>query len=362
MKKIFTLLFLVFATVAAMAQGASFEVTQSMTTTDATGQLPRDNQTVVLTQNDDETWDLTMKDLALPSGLIGDITFKGVDVEDTGYSVYNIASNGAEGTVDRKQSPFNGKTLTLQIIEGQLSPKGAGSQRLVFELYCDGDDDFYAQGVFAAEAEEDIITLMTYYVGKSADNTTIGGAELGIVTNEEDGSIKLMFGGIANVNTEICYDPFYVEGLEMEADEMTGTYKLSGENLEATVDGTDDKIDIKSFSITLTPNDTPWVDSDGVDDDFGGDDPGVDPGMGESGNMFNVEGTLVIADPETGEEFTYTLSTDESIITAISGVKADKGESNATEIYSAGGVKLGKLQKGLNIVRSNGKTVKMMIK
>lgn len=139
MKKIFTLLFLVFATLSAMAQGVSFEVTQSMTTTDATGQLPRENQTVALTQNDDETWDLTMKDLALPSGLIGDITFKGVDVEDNGYAVYNIAANGAEGTVNRKQSPFNGKTLTLQITEGQLSPKGAGSQRLVFELYCDDD-------------------------------------------------------------------------------------------------------------------------------------------------------------------------------------------------------------------------------
>lgn len=82
MKKIFTLLFLVLATLTAIAQEKTITVTQLMTTSDNASESPlaRENQTVVLTKNEDGTWDLTMKDLAAPSFLIGDITFKNVAV------------------------------------------------------------------------------------------------------------------------------------------------------------------------------------------------------------------------------------------------------------------------------------------
>lgn len=83
--------------------------------------------------------------------------------------------------------------------------------------------------------------------------------------------------------------------------------------------------------------------------------------MGVGGDdEWSINGTLVIADPTTGDEFTYELSSDPQILTAI---KAAKGNANGeAEYFSVNGSKLQGAQKGLNIVRKDGKTIKCVVK
>lgn len=104
MKKIFTLLFLVFATVSAMADNISFTVKNTMTTTDSNlDDLTRDDQTVKLSQVGDDKWELTFVDLALNSGALGDLTFE-VDAKEN-YGVYDITANSPKATVKKENSP-----------------------------------------------------------------------------------------------------------------------------------------------------------------------------------------------------------------------------------------------------------------
>lgn len=359
MKKIFTLLFLVFATLTAMAQEKTITVTNVMTTTDGSSAQPltREDQTVVLTKNADGTWDLTMKDLAAPTFTIGDITFKGVNVEDQGYSVYYITANNIPGTVTSKSSKYNGAELYLQINgTAELSENGAGAQTIDFELFNLDDDEFYLKGLFAPASEEEPEEIVqTYFMGKSGDASCPGIAELYLYADQETGEItKLGVAGLADVSTTIGYGLINIEGVGFTMDETDGsiTLKNTDETTAATEEG--DPFTVKSFDINIKP-DYGTGDSDLDDGDLGDEDPDVTPGLD---SQFIVSGTIVIADPTTGADVTYTLSTDESILTAIKSVKNDSNA--ASGIFSVDGMKLDKIQKGLNIVRMNGKTVKII--
>lgn len=355
MKKIFTLLFFVLATLSAMAQQKTITVKNFMTTSDGFSEesLTREDQTVVLTKNTDGTWDLTMKDLAAPTFIIGDITFKGVSVEDPGYHVYYITANNIQGTVTSKSSKYNGVDLYLQINgTAELSDNGAGAQTIDFEIFNPEDDDFYFKGLFAPKSEEEPEEIVqTYYMGKSGNTTCSGIAELYLYADQETGEItKIGVAGLADVNTTINYGTINIEGIKFIMDETDGSIDI--ENTANTTATTEegDPFTVKSFKINIMPN-YGIGDSD-LDD---GDDPDVTPDLE---NQFIVSGTIVIADPTTGDDVTYTLSTDESILTAIKNINND---SNTTsEIYSINGMKLGKMQKGLNIVRMNGKTIKVV--
>ncbi|HBN47548.1 MAG TPA: hypothetical protein DD401_08245 [Prevotella sp.] len=365
MKKIFTLLFFVFATLSAMAQEKTITVTQPMTTSDNVSESPlaRDDQTVVLTKNEDGTWDLTMKDLAAPSFLIGDITFKDVTVEDPGYHVCYITSNGAVGKVESKSSKYYGAELVLQINgTAELSDNGAGAQTIDFSLFNYSDEDFEVKGLFAPKSEQEPdMVAQTYYVGTSGETTCPGMAELYLYLDQETSDVvKLGIGGLADVNTEIGYGTIYVEGVKTtvteDPDAGTMTINITNDNsTAATEDG--DPITVKSFDIDIIPNyGTGGYDLDDGGDDFGGDDfGGDDPGLD---NEFIVKGSIVIADPTTGADVKYELSSDESLITAIKGVKG--GNATVPEVYSVDGMKLEQMHKGLNIVRLNGKTIKVV--
>lgn len=361
MKKIFTLLFLVLATLTAMAQEKTITVTQLMTTSDNASESPlaRENQTVVLTKNEDGTWDLTMKDLAAPSFLIGDITFKNVAVEDPGYHVYYVTSNGAVGKVESKSSKYYGAELVLQINgTAELSDNGAGAQTIDFSLFNYNDDEFEVKGLFAAKSEQEPdMMAQAYYVGTSGEARCPGMAELYLYLDPETSDVvKLGVGGLSDVNTEIGYGMIYVEGVKttVTEDPVAGTTTINVANDHSTAVTEDgDPITVKSFDIDITPNyGIGGFDSeDGDDGDFGGEDPGM-------GSEFIVKGTIVIADPTTGADVKYELSSDETIITAVKGVESVK--TTVPEVYTIGGVKLGKMQKGLNIVRLNGKAIKVV--
>lgn len=357
MRKIFTLLFLVFAAVSAMADNVSFTVMNTMTTTDANNdELTRDGQTVKLTQVSDDKWELTFVDLALQSGALGDLTFE-VDAKYN-YGVYNITTNSPKATVKKSSSPYNGYELTLQMNYSELSPNGVGNQTLDFELYSDDHEDFYAKGLFEEKSEEDDgMVFSTYFLGKSGETTVQGGGEFLLVPTKDNDIVNVRIAGLPNVDTEIVYDQLSIDELPMTLDEANGSYNIKAENVQGYIIPDDEDADIltptiKSIDITVKPD---YGGADfNDDDDFGG----VDPGMGDNSNPGTLEGTLVLTDPTSGKDFTYTISTDESILTAIKGIKA--GTGNATEIYSVDGTKLSKLQKGLNIVRANGKTMKII--
>ncbi len=360
MKKIFTLMFFVMATLTAMA-GTSFTVTNPMTIIDNNQEsMLVENQTVELIQNDDDTWSLKFESLASSNCTIGDITFNGVTVTDKGYYVYSLQCNDATGTVTDATSPYVGKTLILQLA-GELSPKGYGSQAFTFEIFCDEDEDIYFQGSFSPdEGLVDGIIVPVYYIGKSAKGTCNGESNLGVI-NEEDGSVSFQIDGLTNVDNGEEYSTLTVSGLEMGFGDEDGVYVLKAENTVAlTEEGT--SVTVKKLDIELVSNAGPEVGDD--DMGFGDDDMGVggdDDDMGVGGEEeWTVNGTLVIADPTTGDEFTYELSTDEGTITAI---KTAKGNANgAAEYFSVNGAKLPGAHKGLNIVRKDGKTIKCVVK
>ena len=361
MKKIFTLLFFVMATLTAMA-GTSFTVTNPMTIIDNTqSSMIVANQTVEVIQNDDETWSLKFESLASDNYTIGDITFDGVTVTDKGYYVYSLQCNDATGKVTDTTSPYVGKTLILQMA-GELSPKGYGSQAFTFEIFCDEDEDIYFQGSFSPdEGMVDGIIVPVYYVGKSDKGACQGESNLGVI-NAEDGSVSFQIDGLTNVNNGEEYSTLTIDGLEMGFGDEEGVYVLQAENTTAiTEEGT--TVTVKKLDLELVSNALPAV---GDDDDmgFGGDDDmgvGGDDDMGVGGDdEWSIIGTLVIADPTTGDEFTYELSNDPQILTAIKAAKA--GANGAAEYFSVNGAKLQGAQKGLNIVRKDGKTIKCVVK
>ncbi len=361
MKKIFTLLFFVMATLTAMA-GTSFTVTNPMTIIDNDQNSTLiDEQTVEVIQNEDETWSLKFCNLISYSSTIGDITFNGVTVTDKGYSVYSLQSNNAEGTVTDAASPYYGKTLILQL-DGELSPKGYGSQAFTFEIFCEDDEDIYFQGSFSPdEGYVDGIIVPVYFLGKSDKGSCNGSAEMGVI-NEADGSVSFSIDALTNVDNGESYGAIVLSGLEMGMGDEDGVYTLQAENAEAqTTEGV--SITVKKLDIELVSNAGPAV---GDDDDmgFGDDDMGFggdDDDMGVGGEEeWSVNGTLVITDPTTGSDFTYQLSTDEGLVTAIKTAKTNT--NGTTEYFSVNGAKLSGAHKGLNIVRKDGKTVKVMVK
>lgn len=278
------------------------------------------------------------EDLAAPSFLIGDITFKDVTVEDPGYHVCYVTSNGAVGKVETKSSKYYGAELVLQINgTAELSDNGAGAQTIDFSLFNYNDDDFEVKGLFAAKSEQEPdMMAQTYYVGTSGEARCPGMAELYLYLDQETGDVvKLGVGGLSDVNTEIGYGMIYVEGVKttVTEDPAAGTTTINvadDHSTAVTEDG--DPITVKSFDIDITPN-YGIGGFDGEDgDDFGGEDPG-------QGSEFTVKGTIVIADPMTGADVKYELSSDETIITAVKGVES--GKANAPEVYSVGGIKLG---------------------
>ncbi len=365
MKKIFTLLFAVMATVSAMA-GVSFKVTNPMTVTDNTQtEVVVLEQTVELFQNEDETWSLKFYDFQSCNYDLGDITFDGIAVAGPVYYVYYLQCNEATGVVTNKTSQFYGKTLVLQMT-GQLSEKGYGSQSLTFEIFCEEDEDCYFQGSFSPdEGTVDGIVVPAYYNATSKSGSSLTGeGNLGVI-NEEDGSVTFSMDGLKNVNSGEEYSTISLPGLEMGMGEEDGVYTLKAENATA-VDENDSPITVKSLELTLVSNAGPDVQTADDDMGVGGDDDmgyGGDDDMGVGGDEmseWSVSGTLVIVDPATSEEFTYEISTDESITNSISSVKS--GANGAAEYFSLNGSKLNGAMKGINIVRKDGKTVKFVVK
>lgn len=243
---------------------------------------------------------------------------------------------------------------------GQLAPTDIGNQTLEFELFCDDHSDFYAAGKFTEkDEEEDGMAFSTYFLGKTDKNTAMGGGTFLLIPTKDNDVVNVQIAGLPNPETEIVYDVLNIDGLPMIVDEATGAYNIKAENLTGYIIPEDEDANIiqpviKSVDITVKP-DYGSGDFDLGDDDFGG----VDPGMGEGSNPGTLEGTLVMVDPTNNNEITYTISTDESILTAIKSIKSGSNDGT-TEIYSVDGTKLSKLQKGLNIVRSNGKTIKII--
>ncbi len=367
MKKIFTLLFGVMATLSAMA-GTSFKVKNPMTVVDNTqDECTFMEQEVEVIQNDDDTWSLKFYDFQSDNYLVGDITFDGITVKDLGYYVYSLQCNEATGKVTNENSPYYGKTLVLQLV-GQLSPKGYGDQSFTFEMFCDEDEDCFFSGYFSEDAasdEADGIIASVYYKGTSVSGDVCsGGADLGVF-NADDGSITFAIEGLKNVKTKEYYTSLTVEGLEMQAsEEEDGVYLLKAENVQA-YDDDDIKYTVKSFELNLVSNAGPAVGDDGDDDmGVGDDDMGLDgdDDMGGGGEMqeWTISGKLVFVDPTTSEEFTYEISTDEEILSSVKGVNAGAGK--AAGYYSLNGAKLSGATKGINIVRMNGKTVKALVK
>ncbi len=361
MKKIFTLLFCVMATLSAMA-GTSFKVTNPMSVVDNTQEeCVFMDQTVELIQNDDETWSLKFYEFQSDKYFIGDITFDGITVKDLGYYVYSLQCNEATGKVTDETSPYYGKTLVLQLV-GQLSPKGYGEQAFTFEMFCDEDEDCFFSGYFSPDAGSvDGIIAPVYFKGTSASGAVNSGEAILGVLNEEDGSVTFAIEGLLNVKSDEEYSDISIKGLEMmPAEDMDGVYTLKAENVTAT-DEDNTSYTVKSLEVTLVSNAGPAVGDDDMGDDdmgFGGDDD-----MGTGGDEmeeWTISGKLVFVDPTTSEEFTYEISSDEEILASVKGVNASA--NSAAEYFSLNGAKLSGAAKGINIVRINGKTVKALVK
>lgn len=361
MKKIFTLLTLVFATLTAMAAPTSFSVTNDITFTDEDGSVTYENQTATLTQNADESWSLTFVDLDTPAGKIGDITFNDISVKEN-YGEYQITADNATGTATDSESQFAGSTFVMQIYgTGSLSPNGVGSETINFALFRDEDDDFFFECTFAPAEDVDGTVLTSFVSGTSESDSYLDMALVSII-NTPEGLVNLNIDGLFNPENGIPFNAFAINNLMIDMNEPTPevqeSYSLKAENTIATAEGLE-SINVKLLDFTLTPN-YGVASNDELDDDFdpGIDEPGVDPGT--EGNEFLLDGKLVFTDPETGKDITYIFSTDADKLTAIKNISADA--DNASDIYSVNGMKLSKTQQGINIVRKNGKMVKVLVK
>ena len=308
MKKIFTLIFLVMASVAVMAQTTkSFTDWMYITGYDEDyneiTQATEENE-VILTEGEDGKWNITFKNLQAPNGVIlGDLTFKGINVKADNYGTYTIgySVNEPTTTITDQRSKYVDKEIVLSGLDGFMNKY---DNSLDFMLYSDEVDDIYYDCHFG-EKQVDGVFVDAYYMDATSEDMPKPVKTKVSLINEEDGSVTVSISNLKDANTNTDYGTVTIKGLTMDVDEAAGVYMINTEDDVASSDKMQKELKVLSFYLSLIPNGiTPY---DGVDDDI---DPGF--GGGESnGKEFEMSGELVLenTDSEMGvSDFIITNS------------------------------------------------------
>ena len=304
--------------------------TDHLLTVDAnTNEHNMDGKTLDINTYDDGTYGVTFHGVETADDVLGDITVKGISAVETEDGVV-YGGEELTTTITDENSSLYGKEVKVTVT-GQKNADG--TVLFSFEITCDDDPDFFVAGQFGTE-KTPFEPQGTEYKG----SWSVGNPEYNF-----DGSVW------AEKNDDGTYT-FYVNNFTI-SDNNVGSFIVKNVPATEAADGS-----IKFGNETGT-----------------GTYDVVYPEGKPSGAIETLQwfyGTLKDNQLELiasyvnydGGQISYAkFNGYDSSINGINGINADAENGNA-EIFTIGGAKTNSLQKGINIVRHNGKTVKVIKK
>lgn len=386
MRKNFTLLAMLFASMSAMATATpsiinnvavhaeaqnstvvstktySDKLSTSITVGDGDGVVANfENSGLVVNEMSDGTYSVTFKDVRVGENkdALGDITINGaVKYKDDNYDDREILTikKPVKFTVDDKESAYYGVEFTVDLLYVYQ-----------YGLYDDSSDDLidkaFAQLVLSGEKDGSDIDVTADY-GSDPDND--------FWTYESHGKAKVTYNG---TTTEESDAVVVVEEYENDVYKLTfkdlslggtrlGDISISNVTISGDDEDGDGKADNIDTSISTSDSYATWsnvnpgladygITEDGEVElsDFAGN--GVYDIDKEKYNTLALNFKLAYGDSNIAVEFGY-------IDTAINGV-ANSTAAGPQQIFTLDGVKMESLKKGINIVRNaDGKTIKVI--
>ena len=302
--------------------------TDQLVTTDAsqTRHTMADN-TLDINKYTDGTYGVTFHGVETANDVLGDITVKGIEVTETeDGTVYN--GEDLTAVINDENSSLNGKEVKVTVT-GQKDKDG--KVLFMFEITCDDDPNYLVVGEFGTEGgggEEG-----TKYYGTwdlTSPESTFNGNVTAI--NNEDGTYS-----------------FDVENFTLNGAEV-GNFTVKNVPATTAADG----------SVTLGNNyDTYEVEYKGATPDDAITSFQYVTGYIKNGKLHLVTSYVNYG---TGTNRAYYVVFDGTDVpNGINGINADELNGNA-QIFTIGGARVNSLQKGINIVRVNGKTMKVVKK
>lgn len=301
--------------------------TDQLVTTDAdNNQHTMADKTLDINKYTDGTYGVTFHGVETANDVLGDITVKGIEVTETeDGTIYN--GEDLTATINDENSSLNGKEVKVTIT-GQKEKDG--KVLFMFEITRDDDPDYIVVGEFGADEPEVKGTKyygtwdLTYPESKFNGNVT--------AIDNEDGTYS-----------------FDVENFTLNGAEV-GNFTVKNIPATTAADG----------SVTLGNNyDTYEVEYKGA-----APDNAITKFMYVNGYIRNGKLHLVASYANYGtgtDQVRYLVFDGTDVPNGINGINADELNGNA-QIFTIGGARVNSLQKGINIVRVNGKTMKVVKK
>lgn len=302
--------------------------TDQLVTTDASQtRHTMADKTLDINKYTDGTYGVTFHGVETANDVLGDITVKGIEVTETeDGTIYN--GENLTAVINDENSSLNGKEVKVTVT-GQKDKDG--KVLFMFEITCDDDPNYLVVGEFGTEGgggEEG-----TKYYGTwdlTSPESTFNGNVTAI--NNEDGTYS-----------------FDVENFTLNGAEV-GNFTVKNVPATTAADG----------SVTLGNNyDTYEVEYKGATPDDAITSFQYVTGYIKNGKLHLVTSYVNYG---TGTNRAYYVVFDGTDVpNGINGINADELNGNA-QIFTIGGARVNSLQKGINIVRVNGKTMKVVKK
>lgn len=302
--------------------------TDQLVTTDANQtRHTMTDKTLDINKYTDDTYGVTFHGVETANDVLGDITVKGIEVTETeDGTVYN--GEDLTAVINDENSSLNGKEVKVTIT-GQKDKDG--KVLFMFEITREDDPSYYI--VVGEFGTEDTPVVGTKYYGTwdlTYPESTFNGNVTAI--NNEDGTYS-----------------FDVENFTLNGAEV-GNFTVKNVPATTAADG----------SVTLGNNyDTYEVEYKGA-----APDNAVTKFQYVTGYIKNGKLHLVTSYVNYGtgtDQARYVVFDGTDVPNGINGINAAELNGNA-QIFTIGGARVNSLQKGINIVRVNGKTMKVVKK
>lgn len=301
--------------------------TDQLVTTDANQtRHTMTDKTLDINKYTDDTYGVTFHGVETANDVLGDITVKGIEVTETeDGTVYN--GEDLTAVINDENSSLNGKEVKVTIT-GQKDKDG--KVLFMFEITSEEDPEYLVVGEFGTENEEPDGTKYYGTWDLTSPESNFNGNVTAVAN--EDGTYSF------------TVDNFTLNGAEV------GGFTIKNVPATTAADG----------SVTLGNNyGTYEVEYKGATPDDAITSFQYVTGYIKGGKLHLVTSYVNYG---TGTNRAYYVVFDGTDVpNGINGINADELNGNA-QIFTIGGARVNSLQKGINIVRVNGKTMKVVKK
>lgn len=307
------------------------------------GQASKQNDVkAVLCKYSDDTYGLTISQVASLDGAYGSMTFNGLNATEEDGNTYIFGD--VDVLLDENSSLY-GKNLKAEV-SVVINEDGELSARV--DIIDTDDEAFMLVLEYGNEEEEptwptepiSVTGMLSSYTNTSEGEASDANTSVLTITPTEKGKCTLTLTDATLPGTTITLGTITIEGVNITADQDTYTIALTANNIEAKTNA--DHPYYQTLDITKLSGD--------VTISYTGEE------NTESANA-SISFTVNNNDTET-VDYSFTTNGYTNGITSLF-----DSTSKVARIYNIAGMSINTKQRGINIVRqTNGKTIKVLVK